>query len=967
MSFKTGNIDKSSLLQELSSLRENEIENENEEEYEMNQINNYNINNNLTSRLGNQYKPNRAKGDTDDVEKMAFETESKGDKIDDENIKNENNNAKDSNYEEEGQEEDSSNKKETQYYELNTNKIVDIIKNDYDDIYMKQNEDINKFVENLAKENSSLKLEINQLKSELIKLKTENDFIRKVFNTFYNNKEEVKNNKSLNINKQVEINLEKNEKEKEIIKKEYESILLNNTSSLILKDIKSLYDKLIRAKDELYNYQKINILLQEENDKIKEENKYIKLNILEERNKIIEKIIEIQVAANSEIDLNRNLLFFNDNSATNSKINISLLNNNKSEEEENTNETFFNPNNNNIYSFYIEKIKNLTYEKNKLLSCNYDFFTKINDLSQALEAKNNMVNTQSQKIGDLESQILILQHENYTINLKYNECMNMINELQSKNSELIKKDIDSIKVEEKIKENKNKINKRQYESKITELNKSLNNANIKYEKLKIEFEQLKEQLDLTKNNTKIFKSDKEKLMNEKNKLVKEINKVKTDLKLQKEEMVYNNRENETKIKLIYDKFDKEFRNKNRDKIDYIQVQSSINDIYNNIVAKNLFFNNKYSSYNSNINISMFISSNSNDLAKLSEIKKQLNLLYNIQQKYVIMTDEYEKFKNHIKEIINITLENATSSFVEKYKEDTVNITMEQLILKIIDYIKVIKVCSLLQKIKTIVNFSEKYMNWLNDKEYFKTNNSSIQEIKNYIKDINREIDDIKNIIKANTLNVEKKFKNFLSKEEVKNELHNIQTKYEKIIAGLFEYFLKYKNKNANINNLSNQEFLILEIPIKSYNLMIENNMNNISSISESIESWNLYVDNELDYNNDSIFQEIINLTNINNVSDLNEYNNISDLVNNESMNNLINKNANNSITTSNYAYNENNKENNNDNENNNVNDNDNEDNNEDDNDNNDNENDNETESNKNETQTNPPQENKYQYSFDNQQ
>jgi len=963
MSFKKGNIDKNSLLQEISSLRENEIENENEEEYEINHINNYNINNNnLTSRLGNQYKPNRAKGDTDDVEKLAFDTESRGENIDNENIKNENNSANGNNYEEEGQGEDSSNKKETQYYELNTNKIVDMIKNDYDDIYMKQNEDINKFVENLAKENSTLKLEINQLKSELIKLKIENDFIRKAFNTFYNDKEDAKNNKSLNINKQVEINLEKNEKEKEIIRKEYESILLNNTSSFILKDIKSLYDKLIRAKDELYNYQKINILLQEENDKIKEENKFIKSNILEERNKIIKKIIEIQASANSEIELNKNLLFFNENNGANSKINISLLNNNKSEEEENANETFFNPNNNNIYSFYIEKIKNLTYEKNKLLSCNYDFFTKINDLSQALEEKNNIVNAQSQKIGDLESQILILQHENSTINLKYNECMNMINELQNKNSELIKKDIDSIKVEEKIKENKNIINKRQYESKIIELSKSLNNANIKYEKLKKEFDQLKEQLDLTKNSTKLFKSDKEKLMNEKNKLVKEINKVKTDLKLKKEEMVYNNRENETKIKLIYDKFDKEFKNKNRDKIDYIQVQSSINDIYNNVVAKNTFFNNKYSTYNSNINISMFISSNSNDLAKLNEIKKQLNLLYNIQQKYVIMNDEFEKMKNHINEIINITLENATSSFVQKYKEDTINISMEQLILKIIDYIKVIKVCSLLQKIKTIINFSEKYMNWLNDKEYFKTNNASIQEIKKEINDINREIDDIKDIIKSNTLNIEKKFKNFLSKDEVKNELNNIRTKYENIISGIFEYFLKYKNKNV-INNYKNQEILILEIPIKSYNLMIENNMNNISSIGESIESWNLYVNDELNNNNDSIFQEIINLTNINNLSDLNEYNNISDLVNNESVVNLINKNANNSITTSNnYAYNENNNENDNENNNEEDNENDNEDNNEDIND-----NDNETESNKNETQTNPPQENKYQYSFDNQQ
>ena len=44
-----------------------------------------------------------------------------------------------------------------------------MIKNDYDDIYLKQNEEVNKFVEKLTKENSSLKFEIKQLKSELIK------------------------------------------------------------------------------------------------------------------------------------------------------------------------------------------------------------------------------------------------------------------------------------------------------------------------------------------------------------------------------------------------------------------------------------------------------------------------------------------------------------------------------------------------------------------------------------------------------------------------------------------------------------------------------------------------------------------------------------------------------------------------------------------------------------------------------
>ena len=168
--------------------------------------------------------------------------------------------------------------------------------------------------------------------------------------------------------------------------------------------------------------------------------------------------------------------------------------------------------------------------------------------------------------------------------------------------------------------------------------------------------------------------------------------------------------------------------------------------------------------------------NSNDMAKLNEINKQINALYNNQQKYYLLQIENEKLKEHIKEIINITLENASLMYIKKFSEDYNNISFEILILKIIDYIKVIKICFLLQKIKTVVNFGDKYLNWLNEKEYFKNDNSSITEIKNEINKINNEIDNIKNIIKNNSLDLEKKFKNFLNKEEVKNELNNIQKK-----------------------------------------------------------------------------------------------------------------------------------------------------------------------------------------------
>ena len=167
----------------------------------------------------------------------------------------------------------------------------------------------------------------------------------------------------------------------------------------------------------------------------------------------------------------------------------------------------------------------------------------------------------------------------------------------------------------------------------------------------------------------------------------------------------------------------------------------------------------------------------------------------------------------------------------------------------------------------------------------------------------------------------------MTKDEVKNELNEIQKKYEKIISDLFDYFLKYK-----IINKKNHEFLTLQIPIKSYNLMIENNMNNISLIGQSIESWNLYIHNELDNKNDSIFQEIINLTNINNLI---EYNNIDNVVNNnnESTNN---NNINDFIDKNNESINNTGDNNRNDND-----------------------------SDENNTQTSHPLENKSQYSFDN--
>ena len=905
MSFKFKNNSKG-----IPNPYEDKNENYDEDEEKIGQIN-YN---NLTSKIGIQFKPNMADGDMDEIDNADLDSLNKNNK----NIINNYNDNEEKNREEEIDKNNYlyKNENETQFYELNTNVLVDIIKNDYNEIHMKQNEDIAKFVDKLAKENSSLKVMNNKLNLEILKLKTQNDYYKK--SLIKKNELELINENN-NTNKQIELNLKIHEIEKENIKNEYESILVNNPSSLILKQIKSLYNQLIKCKDDLYDSQKISILLQEENDKLKEKNEYIKSLLSEEKNKIIENIIEIQEKMNSEIELNKSMIINNidyyDNKNNDRDKEKALIKN-----DENIDNLICS--NNNPHSFYIDKINNLTYEKNKLLSCNYDFFIKINDLSQTIEEKNNIINNQIQKSSKLESNILDLKNENKILNLKVEESTNLIKELQDKNSELIKKREESVKFDVKMMENKYNIMKSQFENKIAGINDSLNNITKKYEICKNQFEEMKNKYEITKNSYNKYKIDNEKNLKEKNKLIKELNALKTDIKLKEEQLIANKKENELQKLLTMD----EKTDKNDERIDYISIKSSINNLYNNIISK-IKKSNFSGDSNSNTNISDFITNNSNDLVKLNEINKQINILLNNQHKAELLNIENDKLKRHIKEIINIALEHASLTYIREFNQDYNNINIEILILKIINYIKVIKVCFHIQKIKTGVNYCEKYLNWLNEKEYFKNNNSSIIELKNITNIINGEIDTIKNTIKNNSLNLEKKFKNYLTKDEVKNELNEIQKKYEKIISDLFEYFLKYK-----IINKKNHEFLTLQIPIKSYNLMIENNMNNISLIGQSIESWNLYIHNELDNKNDSIFQEIINLTNINNLI---EYNNIDNVVNNnnESTNN---NNINDFIDKNNESINNTGDNNRNDND-----------------------------SDENNTQTSHPLENKSQYSFDN--
>ena len=435
MSFKFIKIEKKIISKESSDFEENDdSDNENIEDENINQINNYQINNNLSSKILSQ---NITKNPEINLNK------------------------------EKAQEKEQENNKntETQFYELTTNGLVEKIKTDYDSIYINQQKEINNFVEKLAKENSELKLKISELNQEIIKLQIKNEF-------YIDNNNINKNNEINIINRDNEINKEKIENEKKRIKEEYNYIMQNMSSNIISKNIKYLYDTLMNSLENIFQIQKINFLLQEENDKLKAENTQIKLNFLEQKNKIMQSLINIKSETNAELNfLKKNQIFEKNNEIINWD--------------------------NNVYLYYIEKIKNLTYEKNKLLTSNYDFFIKINDLSQIIEEKNITINSQFQKISSDDLKILNLEQQLNTLKIKNKEIISQLNLAQEKMDESSFEKNPNNFLEEKIFLNKYNILKKQYENKITQLNKELEcitqknlNLNQKNEDVQQEIEKL---------------------------------------------------------------------------------------------------------------------------------------------------------------------------------------------------------------------------------------------------------------------------------------------------------------------------------------------------------------------------------------------------------------------------------------------------------------------------------------------
>ena len=106
-------------------------------------------------------------------------------------------------------------------------------------------------------------------------------------------------------------------------------------------------------------------------------------------------------------------------------------------------------------------------------------------------------------------------------------------------------------------------------------------------------------------------------------MIKDINNLKTESKLKEEQYKTNINEYENKIKYIKENNNNgnDTNKRNNNNVDLEQMQSLINNIYEKI-SHNLNINNII-----NNDISLFVKNNINDIAKLNEINKQINLYY----------------------------------------------------------------------------------------------------------------------------------------------------------------------------------------------------------------------------------------------------------------------------------------------------------------------------------------------------
>ena len=334
------------------------------------------------------------------------------------------------------------------------------------------------------------------------------------------------------------------------------------------------------------------------------------------------------------------------------------------------------------------------------------------------------------------------------------------------------------------------------------------------------------------------------------------------------------------------------------RINYERISNNTEkNLVKNNSSKKVNTKNNYKEYNDNIYKNINLTSLAEQIIDLFNKMKNLQecIVKKIEGTNQLKID-FEKDKRKLIKLANYIINNKIKSnsinLIKQRKDDEtkkiINFEIQQEYFEIISEMKIdnktFEISEMQMKYNNLleeINKKSQEINKLQDKinniqlennELKRSDNNKFSNNINFdeINKINEEINEIKNIIKNNSLDFEKKVKNFLSKDEIKVEINNIQKKYEKIITDIFEYFLQYKNYS------NDKEYLTLQIPIKNYNSMIENNMSNLSLITQSIESWNIFINNDLNENNNNFFQEIINMTTINNNL---EYNNTNDLIN----------------------------------------------------------------------------------------
>jgi hypothetical protein len=109
-----------------------------------------------------------------------------------------------------------------------------------------------------------------------------------------------------------------------------------------------------------------------------------------------------------------------------------------------------------------------------------------------IEEKSNIINEQLKSISSKELKILNLEQELNSINIKYKETSNQLQEAQEKINELNLEKIGNVVFQEKQFENKNSVTNRQQENKINQLNQSLDEITNKYFTLNKNYSELKE-------------------------------------------------------------------------------------------------------------------------------------------------------------------------------------------------------------------------------------------------------------------------------------------------------------------------------------------------------------------------------------------------------------------------------------------------------------------------------------------